>query len=71
MASVVMKGAVVAAFAIGTTVQVWVQSPTGDSSDVHIFEIPTNSEAHADTIAMMWRKTWDQNLYSASKLGNV
>ena len=58
MDTITMKGSVVAAFAVGTTVQIWVSSPTGDSSDSHIFEMPATSEAHAETIASAWRSVW-------------
>lgn len=53
-----VKGAVVAAFAVGKIVQVWAESPTGDSSDSHLFQIPCHSEQQADAVAAMWRETW-------------
>ena len=48
MDTITMKGAVVAVLTLGSTVQIWVASPTGDSSD-----------SHAQVIANMWRKAWD------------
>jgi len=59
MDTITMKGAVVAVLTLGSTVQIWVASPTGDSSDSHIFEMPTTSDSHAHVIANMWRKTWN------------
>ncbi len=60
--AIIMKGAVSAVVTIGSSVQVWVSSPTGDSSDSHIFEIPTNTPAHAHVVANMWRKAWNLKL---------
>ena len=59
MDTITMKGAVVAVLTLGSTVQIWVASPTGDSSDSHIFEMPAMSDSHAQVIANMWRKAWD------------
>lgn len=59
METVSMKGSVAAVVTLGTTVQIWVKSPTGDSSDSHIFEMPTTSVSHAHVVANMWRKAWD------------
>jgi hypothetical protein len=58
-------GAAVAVLTLGSTVQVWVASPTGDSSDSHIFDIPTTSEAHAHTVANTWRAAWGLPLEDA------
>lgn len=52
-------GLPVAVIATGNRVQVWVQSPTGDSSDSHIFEIPCGSEIDAWRIMLAWRKAWN------------
>lgn len=52
------KGTVVAAFAVGNSVKVWVASPTGDSSDSQIFEIQCLDKSQADFVAEMWRSTW-------------
>jgi len=59
MDTITMKGAVIAVLTLGSTVQIWVASPTGDSSDSHIFEMPAMSDSHAQVIANMWRKAWD------------
>lgn len=53
------KGTVAAAFAIGNTVQIWVKSPTGDSSDTQILEIQCLNKDQADAIAQVWRATWN------------
>jgi hypothetical protein len=53
-----MKGSVLGVTVIGNTVQVWVSSPTGDSTDSLIFNIPTTSHAHAITVGNMWRQVW-------------
>ena len=54
-----MKGAVVASYAKGNKVEVWVSSPTGDSSDSFMYTIPCVNEAQAEVVAEMWRTTWD------------
>ena len=54
-----MKGAVVASYAEGKSVIVWVASPTGDSSDAFQYTIPCVNEAQAEVVAEMWRTTWD------------
>jgi hypothetical protein len=56
--TITTKGTVVAVLTLESTVQIWVASPTGDSSDSHIFEMPTTSESHAHAIASMWRQVW-------------
>jgi hypothetical protein len=53
-----MKGSVAHAFAVGNRVEIWVPSPTGDSSDSFTFRIPCMTEAQAEVIAAMWRTTW-------------
>jgi hypothetical protein len=55
---VAMKGTVLAVMVLGTSVEVWVSSPTGDASDSHILYIPCNNRAQAETIAQMWRTVW-------------
>jgi hypothetical protein len=49
------KGRIVAVMLWGTTVEIWVASPTGDSSDSHTFTIPCLTEAQAETVAQLWR----------------
>ena len=39
-------------------VDVWVQSPTGDSSDSMIFTLPCTSQSQAMEISKMWRERW-------------
>lgn len=53
-----MKGSVTACYAQGSRVEVWVSSPTGDSSDSFNYTIPCLSEAQAEVVAEMWRKVW-------------
>lgn len=62
MCNIPMKGAVSAVVTLDSSVQIWVSSPTGDSSDSHIFELPTNSKSHAHVVANMWRKMWNLEL---------
>ena len=38
----------------GTQVEVWCSSPTGDSSDSHIFTIPCRDEAQAEEVFQAW-----------------
>lgn len=52
------SGRVIYVERIGTSVEVWIQSPTGDSSDSHIFHIPCGDEAMAKIVADIWRKAW-------------
>ena len=42
----------------GATVKVWVSSPTGDSSDSHIYDIPCLTISQARTIARQWVSVW-------------
>lgn len=65
MISTKITGAVSVVLTLGSTVQIWMDSPTGGSSDAHIFDIPTTSEAHAHAIANMWRKAWNLPLEDA------
>jgi len=52
------KGRVVGVMVLGVTVEVWVSSPTGDSSDSHTFQIPCLDRDQAESIATLWRNTW-------------
>lgn len=61
-AQVTMKGAVVAVVKCGTSVEVWVASPTGDASDSHIFYIPCLSEEQAQAVTEMWKSAWGISL---------
>jgi len=40
-------------------VRVWVASPTGDSSDSHLFDIPCTNAEQARTIARQWASVWN------------
>ena len=53
-----MKGTLVAAFANGNMVELWFQSPTGDSSDSQIFEMRCHDERQAKAIEAHHRKVW-------------
>ena len=53
-----MKGSVVFVQAIGTTVEVWLSSPTGDSSDSYIHHIPCINEAQAHSVVKLWKAVW-------------
>lgn len=53
-----MKGSVVGVMVLGESVQVWVSSPTGDSSDSFQYIIPCQTQEQATVVAEMWRKTW-------------
>jgi hypothetical protein len=63
---VVMKGIPVSVYASESSVVVWVKSPTGDSSDSFIFNIPCLSQEQAMTIAKTWRDVWALPEYGAS-----
>jgi|SanBayMetagenome_1026888.scaffolds.fasta_scaffold106108_1 hypothetical protein len=53
-----MKGTPVAVVQAGELVTIWVSSPTGDSSDSHLFTFPCLTEAQAETVAQTWRNAW-------------
>ena len=53
-----MKGSLVAAFASGSKVEMWFQSPDGDSSDSQIFYLRCTSEGQAEVIAAHHRRGW-------------
>ncbi|NDA63703.1 MAG: hypothetical protein EBX50_16975 [Chitinophagia bacterium] len=55
---VMMKGVPSSVYAQGKCVVVWVKSPTGDSSDSFIYNIPCLSDEQAITIAKTWRSVW-------------
>jgi len=55
----VMKGTPRTIVTNGNTVEVWISSPTGDSSDTHIVAIPCLSEAQAKLIATTWLSVWE------------
>jgi hypothetical protein len=53
-----MKGAVTCVERVEKTVRLWVNAPTGDSSDSNIFIMTCHSEAQAKIISAMWREVW-------------
>ena len=53
-----MKGSLVAAFASGSVMEMWFQSPDGDSSDSQIFRLRCASEGQAEVIAAHHRRVW-------------
>jgi hypothetical protein len=53
-----MKGCLVAAFASGSKVEMWFQSPDGDSSDSQIFYLRCVTEGQAEVIAAVHRRVW-------------
>jgi hypothetical protein len=42
----------------GATVQIWISSPTGDSSDSLVYNIPCLTITQARTIARQWVSVW-------------
>jgi hypothetical protein len=52
------KGSVVGVVQIENRVDIWVASPTGDSTDSHIYTIPCRNALQAELIAEDWRKAW-------------
>lgn len=59
--TVTMKGAVIAAYAQGNRVVIWMSSPTGDSSDSFQYNLPCVNESQAEVIAQMWKNAWGLN----------
>jgi len=53
-----MKGSVVFVQTLGKTVEVWLSSPTGDSSDSYIHHIPCVNEAQAKAVERLWKSVW-------------
>ena len=53
-----MKGMPVAVVKTGHILTIWVASPTGDSSDSHLFRMPCVNEAQAEVIMQTWLKVW-------------
>ena len=56
--TVPMKGALVAAFASGSVVEMWFQSPTGDLSDSQVLHLRCVSEGQAQVVAAHHRRVW-------------
>ena len=55
---VAMAGRVTAAFATGSVVEIWYQSPTGGETDSLIFHMNCHNEAQAELIASQWQIRW-------------
>lgn len=53
-----MKGSLVAAFANGNMVEMWFQSPDGDSSDSQQFALHCRTPEQAATVAALHRSKW-------------
>jgi len=58
------KGSVVAAFPVSNDynenhqVEIWISSPTGDSSDSFIYHLPCLSASQAEEVASQWQIRW-------------
>ena len=57
--TIAMKGSLVATQVIGNVVELWFSSPTGDSTDSHIFQMTCTSNAQAVTIANNHNAMWN------------
>jgi hypothetical protein len=55
---IAMAGRVVGVEAVGATVDIWCQSPTGGESDSQIFHLQCNTPSQAAIIATQWRARW-------------
>ena len=53
-----MKGTLTGTWVVGPVLQLWFQSPTGDSSDSQIFEMRCNDERQAKAIEAQHRRAW-------------
>jgi hypothetical protein len=53
-----IKGDVVAVFNTDEQVEIWVASPTGDSSDSHIFSMRCTSVRQAEEVVARWKAAW-------------
>ena len=56
-----MKGTPRTVITNGNLVEVWLSSPTGDSSDSHILTIPCLNHAQASVLAETWVRVWGLN----------
>lgn len=45
----------------GNYVEIWISSPTGDSSDCHILHIPCETHEQAESLANVWLTAWGLN----------
>ena len=53
------KGSPRLVYAVGDHVVVWMEAPTGDSSDSIILRIPCTSVAEADDLVRVWKEAWN------------
>ena len=53
-----MKGSLVAAVPNGEMVELWFQSPDGDSSDSQVFGLRCRTPEQAATVAALHRSKW-------------
>ena len=53
-----VKGTPRHVFRTGDVVEVWMDAPTGDSSDVIVLKIPCTSKAGAVDLARVWSEAW-------------
>jgi len=57
-ANLYMKGSLIGTEVIGNIVNLWFSSPTGDSSDSHIFQMKCRTHQQAVDIANNHNKMW-------------
>ena len=55
----ITKGTPRHVFVTGDQVEVWMDAPTGDSSDSIAFVIPCTSKAEALDLVRVWEEAWD------------
>jgi hypothetical protein len=55
----ITKGTPRHVFRTGDGVEVWMDAPTGDSSDSISLRIPCTSAAEAENLARVWEEAWD------------
>lgn len=63
----IIKGDLCATVVVGNVVNLWFQSPTGDSSDSQILELVCIDNEQAEMVAKRHREVWgiDQNAIAA------
>ena len=54
-----MKGIPHSITVIDKIIEIWVESPTGDSSDTQILKITCKDNQQASFIATTWENAWD------------
>jgi hypothetical protein len=59
----IKKGDLVATTVTENSVTLWIQSPTGDSSDCHLFTMPTHTHKQAVDIANKWNQMFDIDVF--------